>query len=344
MAPRVAGVQKILIVLLGAIGDVTRALPILPRLRALYPNARIGWAVEPASLALVERHPHIDEVFLFERPKGLRAFVSFLRAVRCFAPDLTLDLQRHAKSGVITLASGAKTRLGFHRKNSREGNFLCLSHTIEPQPHLSSKLGQFQRFADWLGAPVLPVSFGIVPTAAEELRVEELLRNVPRPFVAAFVGSSAPSRLWFPARTARVIDALHAQGVATVLVGGQREREFAASVREQTAAPVLDLTGATNLRELYAVFQQSSAAFGPDSGPMHIAAAAGIPVVSLWGATSPQRSAPWGSESLVIEGAAPCSPCYRKECPIGRACMAAISAKQVLERLQVALGRDSVQS
>ncbi len=336
-SPRVADVRKILIVLLGAIGDVTRALPLLPRLRALYPKARIAWAVEPASHALVETHPDVDDVFLFERPKGFGAFLSFLRTVRNFAPELCLDLQRHAKSGLVTFASGAKVRLGFHRVNSREGNWLVLTHYLPPQRHLSSKLEQFQRFADWLGAPELPVTFGISPTRAEEERVERLLQEVPRPFVAAFVGSSWPSRAWFPSQTAEVMDALHRRGYAGVIVGGVAEQEFARAVRQRASAPVFDLTGATNLRELFAVFRRSAAAFGPDCGPMHIAAAAGIPVVSLWGATSPLRSSPWGSESWVITGSAACSPCYRKHCPIGRICMQAISGEDVLARLEAAL-------
>jgi ADP-heptose:LPS heptosyltransferase len=74
-------------------------------------------------------------------------------------------------------------------------------------------------------------------------------------------------------------------------------------------------------------------AFGPDSGPMHIAAAVGTPVVSLWGATSPARSAPWGSESGVIAGAAPCSPCYLKRCPIGRLCMQHIGVDSVRDQI-----------
>ncbi len=335
--PRIVGVRKILIVLLGAIGDVTRALPLLPRLRALYPGARIAWAIEPASQDLVETHPQVDDVFLFERRNGVGAFFSLLRAVRNFGPELSLDLQRHAKSGLVTFASGAKVRLGFHRVNSREGNWLCLTHTIAPQPHLSSKLEQFQQFADWLGAPPLPVAFGISPKEEEERRVEDLLQQIKRPFVSAFVGSSCPSRTWFAAHTAQVIDALYRRGLGTVIVGGAAEGEFAHAVREQTSAPVLDLTGRTNLRELFAVFQRSAAAFGPDSGPMHIAAAAGIPVVSLWGATSPLRSAPWGNESWVISGSAPCSPCFRKHCPVGRICMQSISVEHVLQCLEAAL-------
>jgi len=328
---RIPGVRRILIVLLGAIGDVTRALSLLPRLKALYPQARIAWAVEPPSFTLVEKHPWIDEVLLFDRARGLRGFAAFLRRVREFHADLCLDLQRHAKSGVVSLASGAPVRLGFHRRNSREGNWLALTHTIEPQPHLSSKLQQFQYFADWLGAPSMPVSFGIAPEKHEEERVEHLLRTVPRPFVAAFLGSSCPSRFWFPARTAAVIDALCSAGIATVLVGGKGEQEFAREVSQAARAPTWDFTAQTNLRELYALFRRSAAAFGPDSGPMHIAAAAGIPVVSLWGATSPARSAPCNNEHLVIQGDAPCSPCYRKTCPIGRLCMQSISVEAVLE-------------
>ena len=99
-----------------------------------------------------------------------------------------------------------------------------------------------------------------------------------------------------------------------------------------------NLAGRTILRDLIGIFQRARAAFGPDSGPMHIAAAVGTPVVSLWGATSAARSAPWGSEAAVIAGAASCSPCYLRRCPIGRVCMQNIGVDTVLETLHTVLG------
>lgn len=330
--PRVAA-ERILVVLLGAIGDVVRGLPLLMRVRRAYPKAHITWAVEPLSEPIVRRHPALDEVIVFERKGGARAFLEFLRQVRRVRPDLTLDLQRHLKSGISSLASGAPLRLGFHRRNSREGNWLFNQAHVPPRPHYSSKLEHFMTFADWLELPAAPVEFGLQLSPEEEARVEALLSSVPRPFVAAFVGSSCDSRLWFADRTARVLEAMAARGHAPVLLGGPGDVAFAASIASACAVPVHDLAGKTSLRDLFGIFARCSVAFGPDSGPMHIAAAVGAPVVSLWGATSSERSAPWGNADGVIEGVADCRPCFKKTCPIGRVCMQAIEVEPVLERI-----------
>jgi ADP-heptose:LPS heptosyltransferase len=325
--------DRILIVLLGAIGDVTRALPLLQRVRHGYPRSRIVWAVEPPAAALVQQHPALDAVLVFERSRGAPAFVRFLRQVRAQHPHLTLDLQRHLKSGVISRVSGAPVRLGFHRRNSREGNWLFNTHAVPPMAHFSSKLRQFLVFGDWLEIEETPVTFGLQLSDPETQRVDALLADVRTPFVAAFVGSSCESRLWFPDRSAAVVNALAAQGIRTVLVGSSADVAFANAVAQAAQAPVINLAGRTTLRDLIGIFQRAGAAFGPDSGPMHIAAAVGTPVVSLWGATSAARSAPWGSADGVISGVAPCSPCYLKRCPIGRVCMQHISVEAVLEKI-----------
>jgi ADP-heptose:LPS heptosyltransferase len=335
-APAGAGripAEHILIVLLGAIGDVTRALPLLERVRRGYASAHITWAVEPLSAPLLAQHAGLDQVLLFDRPRGALEFIRFLRRVRAQHADLVLDLQRHLKSGIISRASGARLRLGFHRRNAREGNWLFNTHHLPPMPHFSSKLQQFLAFADWLGVPAAPVTFGLWLNDAEERRVEELLAGVPLPFVAAYVGSSCESRLWFGARTAAVADMLAARGVGVVLLGGPDDVEFGAAVAGAAGGPVRDLTGRTGLRDLIGIFRHAHAAFGPDSGPMHIAAAVGTPVVSLWGATSPARSGPWGSEAHAIIGSAPCGPCYLSRCPIGRLCMEHISVDAVCAKL-----------
>src|SRR5882724_11969806 len=124
--------DRILIVLLGAIGDVTRALPLLARVRAGYPAARIAWAVEPRAAPLLEHQPALDTRLVFARGAGPGAFPRFLRAVRAVRADLTLDLQRHAKSGLVSFASGAPVRIGFHRRNAKELNWIWSTHTIDP--------------------------------------------------------------------------------------------------------------------------------------------------------------------------------------------------------------------
>ena len=324
--------QRILIVLLGAIGDVTRALPLLMRLRHTYPEAHIAWAVEPAAAPLLAHHPALNEVLLYRRTRGLLAFMPFLRDIRRHRFDLVLDLQRHAKSGLVSWWSGAPLRLGFHRQNSKEGNWLCNTHTIAPVADFSLKLRQYLVFAEALGLPDDGVHFDLRLRAEEEQQVETLLGDTARPFAAFFLGSRWPSRFWFPQATAAVARALQQNyGMGIVLLGGQSEAAFAQEVSAAVGGTITNLCARTSLRDLIGIFAHARLALGPDSGPMHIAAATGTPVISLWGATSPVRSAPWGSEEFVLRGPAACSPCYTRRCPIGRACMQRITPQQVLE-------------
>ena len=327
--------QRILVILLGAIGDVTRALPLLARLRRAYPQAHIAWAVEPAAAALLDYHPALDEILLYQRSRGSQTFLPFLRTVRNHHFDLVLDLQRHLKSGLVSLWSRAPVRLGFHRSNTKEGNWLFNTHTIEAVPDFSLKLAQYLKFADALGLPDDGVRFDLRLRPQEEQQVETLLAGTIRPFAVFFLGSRWPSRFWFPQATAEVARVLQQEyGMGIVLVGGPSEVAFAQQVSEAMGTAVTNLSGKTSLRNLIGVFSRARFALGPDSGPMHIAAATDIPVISLWGATSPLRSAPWGSKAFVIRGEAACSPCYVRRCPIGRACMRRITPGQVLEVVQ----------
>lgn len=113
-------------------------------------------------------------------------------------------------------------------------------------------------------------------------------------------------------------------------------------MRELGSMAALNLVGRTKLRDLIGIFDECAVAFGPDCGPMHIAAAVGCPVVSLWGATAPERSAPWGYANLVMRGEIPCHPCYLRDCPIGRECMRRIAPAEVAAMVRRALHARSV--
>ena len=119
--------KKILIVLHGSIGDVTRALPLANLIRGGFPDAHLVWSVEPPSLPLVERYPAVQEIILFDRRRWWREWLPFLRRVRAHHFDLVLDLQRHFKSGVITRWSGAPHRLGFNRRDLFRRRRACCS-------------------------------------------------------------------------------------------------------------------------------------------------------------------------------------------------------------------------
>jgi lipopolysaccharide heptosyltransferase II len=332
--------ERVLIVLLGAIGDVVRALPLATRLRAAWPKAKLMWAVEPAAAPIVDRHPALDSIIRFNRPEGARELGRFLRVVRACRADLTLDLQRHLKSGLTSWYSGAATRIGFAAANSREGNWLFNNQHIAPVERFSPKVEQFQAFADYLEAPPAPVSFGLRLQPDEEVRVAELLSAVHGPFAVLFMGSTWPSRSWFSLPTANLCKELRTRGFAVVLVGARSEEPFAREVVE-AGAEAVNLVGRTSLRDVIGILARATIAVGPDSGPMHISAAVGTPVVSLWGATSPARSAPYGSENLVVRGDVPCAPCYLRRCPIGRLCMEEIRLEMVLSRVDEALQKVS---
>ncbi|TMA39188.1 MAG: glycosyltransferase family 9 protein [Deltaproteobacteria bacterium] len=329
--------MRLLIVLTGAIGDVVRALPLLGRMRRARPESWIGWVVEPPAAPLLVGHPWLDEVLVFDRPAGLRAIPSLLARLRARRYDVALDLGRSAKTALFTRLAGAPLRLGFDRRDGREGSWLAANRRLAPQGPGRSKLLQFLAFGDLLGLPPTPVEFGLAATAAERADADSLLAGLPEPIVAACVGSSCPSRRWFPEPTAAVIDALAARhGASAVLLGSAADAPFAALVRRHAAA-ARDLTGRTSLRQLLAILTRMRLVFGADSGALHLAAALGKRVVSLWGATSAERSVPLGSEALVITGAAPCAPCFLRTCPIGRVCMREIAAARVLATVDGAL-------
>jgi ADP-heptose:LPS heptosyltransferase len=335
--------QRVLIVLMGAIGDVIRALPLLGRIRRAWPDAYIAWAVEPKSQPLLRGHRWLDKLIVYDRRHAPWSFVSFLQEIRSEKFDLVLDLQRHLKSGFISMFSGAPERLGFAPANSKEFNHLFATRHIDEQPHMRLKLAQYQAFGDALSLPAAPVEFGLELLPPEEKRAYGLVAGVRGPMLGVILGSSWSSRIFFPESVAEVICGLTlplegSPRLFPVLLGGPDEQGLAAAVKDHLAqVPVLDLTGRTGLRDLIGIFARCAVAFGPDSGPMHLAAAVGCPVVSLWGSTSPERSAPWGYGDLAIRGEIPCHPCYLRECPIGRECMRRISPETVISMVRRAL-------
>jgi len=339
-----AAPRRVLIILLGAIGDVVRALPLLGRIRRAWPAAHIAWAVEPKSQAVLEGHPWVDELIVYNRRRAPLSILPFLVRVRTGHFDLTLDLQRHLKSGVVAIASGARVRVGFDRSNGKEFNHLFSTRQIAPQPPMRLKLMQYQGFADALGLAPAPIEFGLVPADAERARAAAMLEGAPRPLLAVILGSSWPSRIYFPESIAAVIREMAmardgSPALFPVLIGSGRDEVALADqvIANLAGAPALNLAGRTGLRDLVAIFAECAAAFGPDSGPMHIAAAVGCPVASLWGATAPERSAPWGFADLALSGAIPCHPCYLRECPIGRECMRRIAPGEVAAAIRRAL-------
>ena len=332
--------KKVLIVLHGSIGDVTRAVPLANLIRRGYPKATLAWAVEPLASPLLEHHPAVDEVILFDRRHWWKNFGPFLRRIRSERFDLVLDLQRHLKSGLVSWWSGAPYRLGFHRRDTKEFNWIFNNHYIPVIGNGISKLSHYLKFAEFLGIEPGPVEWGFSLMPEEEANVEKMLEGVSDHLAVFFLGSSWESKQWFPTQTAKSAVEIHERyGLEIILLGGNEDIRFAEEVENFQSLRVKNLVGQTSLREAIGILSRAKVAIGPDTGLMHLSAAVGTPVVSLWGATSLTRTGPYGYQDLAIQGKADCSPCYLRRCPIGRICMQSIEAQEVATRVGIALSQ-----
>lgn len=321
---------------MGSIGDVARGLSLAVVLRRAFPSARLTWLVEPKSSGIVVGHPALDEVILFERNRGWRGLGDLRRALRSRRFDLALDLQRHLKSGLFSWWSGAPRRIGFHRRNAKEFNWLFSNEQIEFLPDTVSKIEHYLAFARALGVSGASVEPGLGHVA--DLPPPPVLGGWSG-YLALVLGSAWPSKDWPAAGYHRLVELITGAGQQVVLLGDRRQGEFGESlVRSAPAGTVLNLAGRTSLAEVPAILARAALCIGPDSGPGHIAAAVGTRAVTIFGPTAPARTAPWGSEHLVVQSSIGCSPCYRRTCPgLGTMCMRLIPAERVWERALEAL-------
>ena len=330
--------RKILIVLHGSIGDVTRALPLAGMLRRAFPQAFLAWSVEPACAPLLERNPAIDEILVFDRKHWWKSAAPFLAGIRAANFDLALDLQRILRSGVISWSSRAARRVGFHRRDSKEGNWLFNNEHIEACGDGIPKLEHYLKFADHLGIDRSELDWDFHLSPAERASAARRVAALSRRFAVLFVGTRWPSKQWFPAQMSACVERLSDRfSLDVVLLGGTDEQTIAREVETSSSKRLLNLTGQTSLREAIALIQQAVLAIGPDTGLMHIAAAVGTPVISLWGATDPARTGPYRFSELVLRGTAPCVPCRRRTCPIGRVCLSSIGIEQIEAKISTAL-------
>jgi ADP-heptose:LPS heptosyltransferase len=263
---------------------------------------RIGWVVHDLSEPLVRGHPSVDRVHLWPRARGWRGFPALVRELRAERYGLALDLQRILKSALLARASGAARVLGFDRARSKELSWLLSTERIAPgEPH-EHMLLQYARFAPALGLePTQPVR-SLPRDEAAERRAEVFVAEHGVPLVIG-VGASKPANRWSPRRFAELAGALRAElGIPLVLTGGPEDRVLFAETLALTAghAGVHDLVGATSVPELIALLRRACLFVGCDTGPMHLAAAVGTPVVALFGPADPRRTGPWGEEHRVV--------------------------------------------
>jgi ADP-heptose:LPS heptosyltransferase len=331
---------SILIILMGSLGDVARGLCLVSHIKNHLPESKVSWLIESRRTDMVSFHPQLDHVIVFDRSRSISGVWDLYKVLRREHFDIALDLQRILKSGFFALLSGAARRIGFHRRNTKELNWLFNNEYIPYHPETLSKLDHYLKFTEHLGLPEpdsLDFGFKMLDV---NVTAPPAVVKIQNSFIAVVMGSSWESKDWhFDGYHNFVQYIIENQNRHVVLLGGNSQMHLAARLVEKLNSPkVTDLTG-NSLFEMTAVLKAAAAAVGPDSGPGHLAAAVGTPYVTLFGPTPADRHAPYGCEHLIVQSDLNCAPCYKKQCPEGnQQCMLNIEVDDVAEKISRALG------
>lgn len=316
---------RVLILKLSAIGDCLIASPLSRAIRERYPRAYIAWAVQSKARAVVEGNPFLDEVLVWEG-KSWRGALQLALQVRRGRFDAVLDLQGTTKTLPMLALSGAKIRAvsGRGKKLSR-AVATCVAPIREPQPHAGE---QYFRVAQCLDiAPdasrdlIMPLGDDDREWAQDFWREHDL---EGKRVVALNPGSARAIKQWPPAEFAKLTRMLEESGARTLILGAPSEVELAQQIAHEAAGaseshngqPIVGkpivAAGQTTLTQLGALLERCNLMVSADTGPMHIAAAVGTPIVALFGPTDPACTGPVSPLARVVMRDLPCRPCMQQ--------------------------------
>jgi lipopolysaccharide heptosyltransferase I len=329
-----------------ALGDIVHSLPVLTALRRRFPHSHLTWIVNRAYAPLLAGHPHLDSVLPFERGAhrrgwlhALSAHASFIRELRGGRFDLVIDLQGLFRSGLMSVASGAARRVGL--STAREGAPWFYTDVI-PTPALSDihAVDRYWLVAQALGAGSEVLTFHVHLDPAACRWAEEQLRPLARPWIMLGPGSRWLTKRWLPQHFAELAQRIHRHfGGSICLVGGADEMDLAQAVRAHGARPALDVTGSTTLPQLAALLARSDLMLANDTGPLHLAAALGRPVVAPYTCTSVRRTGPYRFGHALggaVETRVWCQASYLKRCD-RMECMAELTPDRLWPLVQEVL-------
>jgi len=333
-----ARLERICIVMMSAVGDAVHVLPVVNALKRHAPACRITWVLQPGPASLVRGHRSVDDIIIFDRGAGLRAFVDVRRELARRTFDLVIDLQVYFKAGIVTALSGAPARLGFDRARARDLNWLFTTHRIPARPVGQHVQDQYFEFLEALGVDPGPVVWDLGPWSHELAWRDEFFSKLDRPAATIVVATSKPEKDWLPERWADVVDILFEEhGLRAILVGGRSPRELAAEQAILSAArhrPVSAL--GSGLRNLVGILSGSALVLSPDTGPLHMAVALERPVISLMGYTNPKRTGPYRRfHDLLIDAYGDPGEDYPVSMENRPGRVARITVDQVMEKVAV---------
>jgi len=320
---------RFLIVRLGSLGDVIHAIPAAAALRARHPRARIDWVADPRYVPLLQMVEGLDEVVAVDPRAGIGRLLGTIRRLRRARYDAAVDLQGLLKSAVLSRAAGARRRIGMPREHLREpAARVFYTEMPDPgrDPHVIRKNLRLVRALDVENEEI---SFPL-----------RLPRTVTGDTVAAGFGSGGfalinpgaawPNKRWPPQRFgALAVQIRERIGLRSLVLWGPGE-EGIASLVVGASRGAADLSPPTSILDLFAIARRAKLMVSGDTGPLHIAAAVGTPVVALFGPTLAERNGPWSSSDITISRAARCFCHYERRCRLLQPCIEDIGVDEVV--------------
>lgn len=331
-------VNNILIRSVNWIGDAVMTLPAIGTIRDYFPSARISVLANPLVSNVFAHHPWVDSVITFDEKRAHNGFAGRLRLageLRKQSFDLAIILPNSLNAALVPWLAGIPVRVG----KTGDGRTLLLTHRF-PRSRQPAGVHQSQNYRALLEYFGITGSINpqlLVTTGDEDAAIAARLAEngiTPGDFVlginpGATYGSA---KRWYPDRFAAVARALTEKwGAKGVITGGPGETAIAADIERELAGNCLNMTGRTSVRELMSLVKRCNFYITNDSGPMHLAAAFGVPLVAIFGSTDHSTTYPLSENAVVVREAVNCAPCMKRECPTDHICMKAVMPETVIE-------------
>jgi heptosyltransferase-2 len=334
-------INRILVRQTNWIGDAVMTTPAMGAIRATFPRAEIVVTANPLVAELFRHHPDCDRVVVFDKKgahRGARGMLRFAGELRRERFDLAVLLQNAVEAAVIAVLAGIPRRAGYRT----DGRRLLLTHGVTVG-EAEKRLHHTDYYLHILEAVGIGGGKGALrlQCTAEELDWARKTLGDGE-FVAVNPGAAYGSaKRWIPERFAEVGDCLAKEyGIRVVLTGGPGEVEIGRDIEAAMSSRPLNLVGRTGVRQMMAVLSLCRLMVTNDSGPMHVAAAFGIPIAAIFGPTDHTTTSPLAENCRIIRKEIDCAPCLLRQCPTDHRCMEAVSVRDVLAGARQLLGRE----
>ena len=333
--------SRILLIKPSSFGDIIHGLPVLAACKGHWPDAQIDWAVKREWAGLLTGHRMLRRVVIFPGTvrEGLRAWP----VLRRDEYDMVIDLQGLFRSGLYAALTGCPVRVGF--QDSREGGSWFYSRKVKVSNDAVHAVDRCLDLVRRIGVTTAPTPAFPVPDGKKEQEWVDGLwrRNQIRDSEAVCIihpSARWPTKRWPAQRFAQLADGLIAQErIRIIIVGSGAEASQIEQMSRQMSQPAINLAGQTDLLQLAALLRRSNLLASNDSGPIHLAAAVGTPVVAIFGPTDPSRVGPYGEGHVVLRKETDCSLCSRRSCIRDALCMKAIGVSEVFEAVRAVASR-----